>query len=59
MLFKKLVKFKDDLLVSHTEVDEQNLFECTSLSFFNSAVERFNAALVINLILLVTEGSEI
>ena len=53
------MKFSNTPLLSHAEVDEQNLFECTSLSFFNSAVERFNAALVINLILLVTEGSEI
>ena len=41
------------------EVEEANLIECTSLSLYDSAIEKFNTKFTVNLILLVTERSEV
>ena len=54
-----MVKFDANPVLTHKEIDEINLFKCTSLSFYNSAVEKFDPCYVVNLVLLVTEGSEI
>ena len=59
LLNQKFVEFDHNLLVSHTQIDEINLFKCTSLSFYDSAVNQFDTKFALNLILLVTEKSEI
>ena len=58
-LGKRTAKFESNLVITHEQIDETNLFKCTCLSFFKSSTERFNSKFVTNLILLVTEESEI
>ena len=48
-----------NVLYVYKEVDEMNLCECICLSLYKSSVERLDTLFVANLILLVTECSEI